>query len=95
MRIIRLYICTSIFLLSIIGQVFCPEPFLNKNWIKVKDRQKQDVIILWIERAIQPSSAEVSQNCCLQLLNHFEKRQGCDVGEHEGLELPSLQSIMR
>ena len=38
MRIIRLYICTSIFLSSIIGQVFGPEPFLNKNWINVKDQ---------------------------------------------------------
>ncbi len=38
MRIIRLYICTRIFLSSIIGQVFGLEPFLNKNWIKVKDQ---------------------------------------------------------
>ena len=31
--------------------------------LKLKTRQKQDVIILWMERAIQLSSEEVSQNC--------------------------------
>ena len=40
-----------------------------------------------MERAIQPSSAEVCENFCLKLLKPLEHRRGCDVGEHEGLEL--------
>ena len=91
----QLYICTSIFLSSIIGQVFGPEPFLNKNWIIVKDQTETRFNNNLDGKSHPDKFCRSKTELQLQLLNHFETRQGCDVGEHEGIELPSLQSIMR
>ena len=96
MRII-LHICTSIFLSSTIGQVFGPEPFLNNNWIKVKD-QTETRCNNTLDGKSHPAKfcrSKPDLQLQLQLLNYFEKSCEVDVGEHEGLELTSLQSIMR